>query len=46
MSEWIDFSPQPIDFAERTRGATFGPLTPLLGVLGAILAVCVALVLG
>ena len=46
MSEWIDFSPQPIEFAERRPSQLLGPLTPLLGVLGAMLALSLAVVLG
>lgn len=46
MSDWIDFSPEPIDFAERRASQVLGPLTPLLGVLGAMLALSLALVLG
>lgn len=46
MSEWIDFSPEPIEFAERSAAQLLGPLTPLLGVLGAMLALSLAVVLG
>ncbi|MEO0491866.1 MAG: hypothetical protein AAF081_00470 [Actinomycetota bacterium] len=46
MSEWIDFSPEPIDFTERRRLNALGPLGPLIGVLGAVLVVSLAVVLG
>lgn len=46
MSEWIDFSPEPIEFAERSPMQQLGPLTPLLGVLGAMFALGLAVVLG
>lgn len=46
MSEWIDFSPEPIEFAERGPLQQFGPLTPLLGVLGAMFAFGLVVVLG
>ena len=46
MSEWIDFSPEPIEFAERSPVQPLGPLTPLLGVLGALFALGLVVVLG